>query len=70
VFEAVKAAKAGTLKGGETVFHGFKTGGIGMAMDEHNKALITPAMQKKADAIIADIKSGKIKVPDYYLQKK
>ena len=70
VFEAIKAAKAGTLKGGETVFHGFKTGGIGMAMDEHNKGLITPAMQKKADAIRADIKSGKIKVPDYYLQKK
>jgi len=70
VFEAIKAAKAGTLKGGETVFHGFKTGGIGMAMDEHNKGLITPAMQKKADAIIAEIKLGKIRVPDYYQLKK
>ena len=70
VFDAIKAAKAGALKGGETVFHGFASGGISMAMDQYNKSLITPAMQKKSDAITSDIKSGKIKVPDYYLQKK
>jgi basic membrane protein A len=38
VFEAIKSAKSGSLKGGETVFHGFATGGIEMAMDQNNKA--------------------------------
>jgi basic membrane protein A len=70
VFETIKASKAGVLKGGETVFHGFSTGGIDMAMDQNNKALFTPAMLKKSDQIKADIKSGKVKVPDYYLLKK
>lgn len=66
VFEAIKAAKAGSLKGGETVHHGFATGGIDMALDEHNRSLMTPDMLKKADEIKAGVKSGKITVPDYY----
>ena len=70
VFESIKAAKAGSLVGGQTVFHGFATGGIEMALDQHNKSLLTPAMLKKAEQIKADIKSGKIKVPDYYQIKK
>jgi len=70
VFEAVKAAKKNELPGGTTVFHGFRTGGIAMAMDENNKPLMTPLMLKKAESIKADISSGKIKVPDYYLLKK
>jgi basic membrane protein A len=70
VFEAIKSAKSGSLKGGETVFHGFATGGIEMAMDQNNKALMTSAMLKKSEQIKADIKSGKIKVPDYYALKK
>jgi basic membrane protein A len=41
-----------------------------MALDQHNKSLLTPAMLKKAEQIKADIKSGKIKVPDYYQIKK
>jgi basic membrane protein A len=70
VFEAVKAAKAGTLKGGETVFHGFASGGIEMAIDQNNKSLLTPAMLKKADQVKSDIKTRKTKVPDYYQLKK
>ena len=70
VFEAVKAAKAGTLPGGKTVFHGFASGGIDMAMDANNKALITPEMLKKAQEIKAGVISGKIKVPDYYTIKR
>lgn len=70
VFNAIQSAKAGTLKGGETVRHGFATGGIDMAMDANNKSLITPEMLKKSDEIKAGVKSGTIKVPDYYDQKK
>jgi basic membrane protein A len=70
VFDAVKAAKAQQLPGGKTLFQGLGTGGIDMAVDEHNKALLTPAMLKKASEIKAAIQSGKIKVPDYYALKK
>lgn len=70
VFNAIESAKAGTLKGGETVRHGFATGGIDMALDAHNKSLMTPELLKKAEEIKAGVKSGKIKVPDYYVQKK
>lgn len=72
VFEAIKAAKAGTLKGGETIHHGFGSGGIDLALDDHNKALMTPAMLKKSEEIKAAIKAGTLKVPDFYVtsQKK
>lgn len=70
VFDAIKSAKEGTLQGGNTVSHGLGTGGIDMAIDENNKSLITPEMLKKAEEIKAGVKSGKIKVPDYYSVKK
>lgn len=66
VFDAISAAKLGTLKGGTTVRHGFATGGIDMAVDSNNKTLLTPDMLKKADEIKAGVKSGALKVPDYY----
>jgi basic membrane protein A len=70
VFESIRSATDGKLIGGQTVFHGFRTGGIDIAMDENNKRLITPEMYNKAESIKAAINSGKIKVPDYYLLKK
>lgn len=70
VFEGIKAAKAGSFKGGETVIHGFANGGIDFALDEHNKSLMTPDILKKIDEIKSSVKSGKIKVPDYYVTKK
>jgi basic membrane protein A len=44
---------------------GLKEGGVGLAMDEHNAALVTPAMRARLDAARADIVSGKLKVIDY-----
>lgn len=44
---------------------GLAEGGVDWALDEHNKALISPEMKAKVDAIKADIISGKIKVHDY-----
>lgn len=70
VFESIRSATEGKLIGGQTVFHGFRTGGIDIAMDENNKRLITPDMYNKAESIKAAINSGTIKVPDYYLLKK
>jgi|LakMenEpi03Aug12_release.lakeMendotaPanAssembly.Ray.scaffolds.fasta_scaffold128308_3 basic membrane protein A len=70
VFESIRSATDGKLIGGQTVFHGFRTGGIDIAMDENNKRLITPDMYNKAESIKAAINSGTIKVPDYYLLKK
>lgn len=70
VFESIRSATDGKLIGGQTVFHGFRTGGIDIAIDENNKRLITPDMYNKAESIKAAINSGTIKVPDYYLLKK
>jgi basic membrane protein A len=70
VFESIRSATEGRLIGGQTVFHGFRTGGIDIAIDENNKRLITPDMYNKVESIKAAINSGTIKVPDYYLLKK
>lgn len=70
VFEAIRAAQEGRLIGGQTVFHGFETGGIDIAIDENNKRLMTQEMYNKVQAIKTGINSKVIQVPDYYLLKK
>src|ERR1700734_3793340 len=57
-------AKEGSWKAGFNVF-GIKEGGVGYAVDDNNKALITPDTQKAVDAASADIVPGKIQIPDY-----
>ena len=44
--------------------------GVGWAMDDNNKALITPEMKAAADKAAADIMSGAIKVHDYMADQK
>jgi basic membrane protein A len=44
---------------------GVKEDGVAAAIDEHNKALITPEMQAAVDKAKADIIAGTIKVHDY-----
>ncbi len=63
-YNAFDQAKKGTFKPGVSVL-GLKEEGVGWALDEHNKPLITPEMQAAADKAAADIKSGAIKVHDY-----
>jgi len=70
VFNAIKSAVEKKLPGGETVFHGFGTGGIEMAVDQNNKGLLNEAMLRQADLIKSGIIKGAIKVPDYYLREK
>ncbi len=62
-------AKNGTWKAG---IHnlGLKEDGVGWALDEYNKAMITPAMKAKVEQARADIISGKIVVHDYRANNK
>jgi basic membrane protein A and related proteins len=62
-------AKEGSWKAGFNVF-GIKEGGVGYALDDNNKALITPETQKAVDAASADIVAGKIQIHDYMSDNK
>jgi basic membrane protein A len=44
---------------------GLAEDGVGYAMDDNNKSLVTSDMQKAVEQAKADIISGKIKVHDY-----
>lgn len=44
---------------------GLKEGGVDWALDQHNRALVTKAMEDRMSQIKADIVSGKIQVTDY-----
>jgi basic membrane protein A and related proteins len=63
------AAKNGTWKPGVSVL-GLAENGVGYALDDNNKALITPEMKAAADKAAADIVSGAIKVHDYMSDQK
>jgi basic membrane protein A and related proteins len=63
------AAKEGKWKPGVTVL-GLAESGVGYAMDDNNKALVTPDMKAAADKASADIVSGAIKVHDYMSDQK
>ena len=60
---AVASAFAG-VKPGVTAL-GLKEGALDYAMDEHNAALVTPAMKAKVEAARAEIVAGRLKVIDY-----
>lgn len=64
VHQALRSAADGTWTAGTTVL-GLKEGGVGVVIDEHNRALITPpleeAMKKATDEIVA----GRLEVIDY-----
>jgi basic membrane protein A len=63
VYEAFKTAREGRWKGG--VRHlGLAEGGVGSALDLHNRHLITAEMERRLEQARADIVAGKIKVTD------
>jgi basic membrane protein A len=64
VYETFMDAKNGTFKPGFEIL-GLAEGGVDWAVDEHNKALITPAMQAAVEKAKADIIAGRITVHDY-----
>jgi basic membrane protein A len=65
VYNAFKDAKDGDLKTGVQNL-GLAEEGVGYALDENNRALITPEMEAKLDEARQKIISGELKVTDYY----
>jgi basic membrane protein A len=63
-YNAFKTAKEGTWKPGLQEL-GLKEEGVGWALDDNNKPLITADMQAKVEEAKKDIVSGSIKVHDY-----
>jgi basic membrane protein A and related proteins len=68
-YTTFKQAKDGTWKAGTSVL-GLAEDGVGYAMDDNNKSLVTAEMKAAADKAAADIKSGAIKVHDYMSDSK
>jgi basic membrane protein A len=68
-YTTFKQAKDGTWKAGTSVL-GLAQDGVGYALDDNNKSLVTPEMKAAADKAAADIKSGAIQVHDYMSDSK
>ena len=68
-YKTFMEAKNGAWKAGFSV-NGLKEDGVGWALDDNDKALITAEMKTAADAAAADIISGKIVVHDYMSDSK
>ena len=68
VYDAFQDARAGVWTSGVKVL-GLKEGGVGWALDDHNKALITPAMKAAVDKAEAGIIAGTVVVHDYMADK-
>ena len=68
VYKTVEETVAGKFAAGTTVF-GLSNDGIDYAMDEHNAKLVPADIKKKVEDIKAQIIAGKVKVPDFYVNK-
>lgn len=63
VYDAIAKAKNGELKGGIHIY-GLANNGVGYALDEHNRALISQKMESVVNAFRKKIIDGSIKVPE------
>ncbi len=64
VYDSFMAVKKGTWKAGVT-YKGLKEGGVDWVLDKDNRAVVTPEIEKRVNAVRQDIINGKIKVIDY-----
>jgi basic membrane protein A and related proteins len=64
VYATLVDARGGKWTPGVTVY-GLAQDGVGYAMDDNNKTLVTDAMKVAVDKAAADIKAGTVKVHDY-----
>jgi basic membrane protein A len=69
VYKTIEDATKGDFSAGVKRY-GLSNQGIDLAMDEYNAKLVPPAALKKVNDLKAQIIAGKIKVPDYYQQRK
>ena len=67
VYESFKAAKDGTWQGGIQIL-GLAEDGVGWALDEHNRSLISAEMETAIEQARTDIIAGNIAVTDYMAQ--
>ena len=63
VYDAFKAGDAGFKAGVQDL--GIAEGGVGLAMDQYNKSMVSPDAQAAVDAATKGIADGSIKVHDY-----
>ncbi|MCG6201364.1 BMP family lipoprotein [Psychromonas antarctica] len=63
-YRALKDIQADNFTSGVDVL-GLKENGVDWALDEYNRALVTPKMEAKINSIKAKIISGEIKIHDY-----
>jgi basic membrane protein A and related proteins len=68
-YTAFDQAKKGTFKAGVNAL-GLKEDGVGWALDDNNKSLISADMKAAADKAAEGIRSGTIKVHDYMADSK
>ena len=64
VHDCMKSAKEGTWTPGSRVL-GLKEDGVGYAVDEHNRALVTEEMKREVDAAKDRIIAGELQVQPY-----
>jgi basic membrane protein A len=64
VYQIIKDVVEGKFEGGIHVY-GLEIDGVGYALDEYNKDLISQEVLERVEVIKADIVSGKIQVTDY-----
>lgn len=69
VFSTIEDLKNNKFSAG-VARYGLKDKGVDYSVDKFNEKLISADEKKKLELIKEDIISGKIKVPDYYLEKK
>jgi basic membrane protein A and related proteins len=69
VYNVMKAGKDGSFKGGIQAL-GLAQDGVGYAMDDNNKALVTAEMTAAVEKAKADIIAGTVKVHDYMSDNK
>lgn len=67
VYDAFMTAKNGTWQGGFKIL-GLAEDGVGFALDEYNRDLVSADMEMKIEATRKDIISGKVQVTDYMAQ--
>lgn len=69
VYSTIEDLKNGKFTSG-VVRYGLKDKGVDYSVDKFNEKLISSEQIKTLEALKVDIINGKIKVPDYYLEKK
>ena len=67
VYESFRAAREGTWQGGIQIL-GLAEDGVGWALDEHNRSLISAEVEAAIEQAREDIIAGKIAVTDYMAQ--